>query len=135
VRPLNKLAVRLKQQLISKRQHMKTKKEIKDEYKSIKFRVGIFQITNKKHNKIFLKTTSDLERAFNSDLFQLKAGMHSNQQLQNDWNNLGTEYFEFKIFDELKIKDTETPTEINQELNELLEIHLTELKSNGQLLY
>jgi hypothetical protein len=76
---------------------MKTKKEIRDEYKSMKFRVGIFQIKNKKDDRIFLKTTSDLDRAFNSDLFQLKAGMHSNQQLQSDWNNLGTENFEFKF--------------------------------------
>jgi hypothetical protein len=114
---------------------MKTKKEIRDEYKSMKFRAGIFQIINKRDNRIFLKTTNDLDRAFNSDLFQLKAGLHSNLQLQNDWNNLGTENFEFKIFDELKIKDTETPNDINQELNHLLEIHLTELKSNGQHLY
>ena len=114
---------------------MKTKKEIRDEFKSIKFRVGIFQITNKKDNRIFLQTTLDIDRAFNSDLFQLKAGMHSNRQLQNDWNNYGTENFEFKIFDELKINDTDTPTEINHELNELLQLHLTELKSNGQYLY
>jgi hypothetical protein len=114
---------------------MKTKKEIREEYKSMKFRVGIFQITNKKDNRIFLKTTNDIDRAFNSDLFQLKAGMHSNLQLQNDWNNLGQENFEFKIIDELKIKDTKTSTDINQELNNLLEIHQAELKSNGQHLY
>ena len=114
---------------------MKTKKEIRNEYKSMKFRAGIFQIINKKENRIFLKTTSDLDRAFNSDIFQLKAGMHSNKNLQNDWNNLGLEIFEFKIFDELEVKDTETPTGINQDLKELLEMHLTELKKNGQLLY
>lgn len=114
---------------------MKTKKEIRNEYKSLKFRAGIFQIKNKKDNRIFLKTTSDLDRAFNSDIFQLKAGMHSNQQLQRDWNNLGADNFEFKLFDELMIKDSETPANINQELNELLEMHLTELKINGQDLY
>ncbi len=108
---------------------------MRDEFKSMKFRVGIFQIKNKKDDKIFLKTTLDLDRAFNSDLFQLKAGMHSNQQLQSDWNNLGIENFEFEIFDELKIKDTETPADINHELNELLKMHLTELKSIGQHLY
>lgn len=101
----------------------------------MKFRVGIFQITNTRENRIFLNASSDLDRAFNSDLFKLKAGMHSNQQLQNDWNKLGTEYFEFKIVDELKIKDTETPADINLELKELLAIHLNELKSSGQLLY
>lgn len=114
---------------------MKTKKEIRDEYKSMKFKVGIYQIKNKKDDKIFLKTTLDIDRAFNSDLFQLKAGMHSNKQLQSDWNSLGTENFEFTILDELKIKDTETPTDIVQELNELLKMHLSELKSNGQHVY
>lgn len=114
---------------------MKTKKEIKEAYKSMKFRVGIFQILNKKENKIFLNIASDLDKPFNSDLFQLKAGLHSNLQLQNDWNSLGTENFEFKIFDELKIKDTESPTDINKELKELLKMHLIGLKNNGQLLY
>ena len=114
---------------------MKTKKEIRGAYKSMKNRVGIFQIVNKKDNRIFLEITSDIDRAFNSDLFQLKAGMHSHQQLQNDWNNLGTENFEFRIFDELKIKDTLTPANINKELKELLAMYITELKTSGQLLY
>ena len=92
-------------------------------------------ITNKNDDWLFLAITYDLDRAFNSDLFQLKAGMHSNPQLQKDWNNLGAENFEFKIFDELKIKDTEMLVDINQELKELLEMHLTELKNKGQLFY
>ena len=114
---------------------MKTKKEIKTEYKTMKFRAGIFQIINKKDHRMFLNTSADLDRAFNSDLFQLKAGMHSNPQLQNDWNSLGADNFECKILDELKLKDTDTPILIRQELKELLEMHLLELKSKGQLLY
>ena len=114
---------------------MKTKKELKQEYKSMKFRQGIFQIINKHENRIYLQTTSDLDRAYNSDIFQLKAGMHSNKILQNDWNVLGSELFEFKTYDELIVKDTATPTEIKQHLKELLEMHLADLKKNGQLLY
>ena len=114
---------------------MKTKKELKKEYKLIKFNVGIFQILNKKENRTYLQISLDLDRAFNSDLFQLKAGMHSNIALQNAWNSLGPDNFEFKIFDELKVNETSTASEISQELKVLLEIHLTELKGNGQLLY
>jgi hypothetical protein len=114
---------------------MKSKKEMRNEYKSMVFSAGIFQIINKTENRIYLQTSSDLERAFNSDLFKLKAEMHSNKNLQNDWNILGSEAFEFKIFDELKTKDAATPKEINQDLKELLEMHLMELKKNGQLLY
>ena len=114
---------------------MKTKKELKAEFRSFKFRAGIFRILNKAENKIYLQTSSDLDRAFNSDLFQLNARMHSNQALQNDWNNLGPESFEFDVFDEIKVKETANPQEINKDLKELLELHLTELKKHGQLLY
>jgi hypothetical protein len=114
---------------------MKTKKEIKDEYKSMKFRAGIFQIVNKKDNKIWLNTSTDLDRAYNSDLFQLNAGMHSNNALQEDWNKLGADSFDFGIVDELHIKDGETPTDIKKELKALLEMHLMEMSSQGQLFY
>ena len=56
---------------------MKTKKELKAEFRSLKFRAGIFRILNKAENKIYLQTSSDLDRAFNSDLFQLNARMYS----------------------------------------------------------
>jgi hypothetical protein len=114
---------------------LKTQKEIKKEYKSMKFRAGIFQIINTREKRIYLQTTLDLDRAYNSDTFQLKAGMHSNSNLQNDWNRLGAEAFAFKPLDELKVKDTATPQEINRDLKELLQMHLAEMKKEGQLLY
>lgn len=114
---------------------MKSKKELRNEYKAMKFRAGIFQIINTKDNKIYLQISNDLDRAFNSDMFQLKAGLHSNKTLQNDWNKLGQENFEFRVFDELKLKDTATPYEIKKDLKELLEIHKNELKLKGQQLY
>jgi len=114
---------------------MKTKKELKSEYKSMTFRAGIFQLINKQNNRIYLQPTTDLERGFNSDLFQLKARMHSNKALQDDWNNFGSGNFEIKTFDELNVKEASTPAEINEELKILLEMHLTDLKRKGQLLY
>ncbi len=114
---------------------MKTKKERKEAYKSMKFRAGIYQIKNIRDDRILLKTSADLERAFNSDLFQLTAGMHSNPRLQDDWNKAGAENFEFSIFDELKINDSEAPADINKELKALLELHLAELKSRAVRLY
>lgn len=101
----------------------------------MKFRVGIFQIVLKGENKSFLKTSTDLERAFGSDIFQLNAGLHSNACLQNDWNRLGPDAFECKVFDELKVDDTASPTEINCELEALLEMHLEEMRKSGQAMY
>ncbi len=130
-----KLAVRNYNNLRIKQNSMKTKKELKEEFKSIKFRVGIYQILNKVENKMFLQTSLDLDRAHNSDIFQLKEGMHSNKTLQKNWDNLVPQAFEFNTFDEPKIKETEDAQEINKDLKELLEMHLIELKRNGQLLY
>lgn len=114
---------------------MNTKKENKNAYKQMKFRAGIFQIKNLKDNKLFLKTSTDLDRAYNSDLFQLKLGSHRNQELQNDWNTIGSDNFEFSILDELKLKETETDSEKQKDLKELLEIHQADLVKKGIRLY
>jgi hypothetical protein len=114
---------------------MNSKKENRTAYKAMKFRQGIFQIKNQKDNRIFLQTCSDLDRAFNSDLFQLKANLHYNKILQNDWNTLGPDNFELSVLDELKIADTATPLEIRNDLAELLHIHKKELQEKGQLFY
>ena len=114
---------------------MNTKNKNKNAYKQMKFRAGIFQIKNLKNNKLFLKTSTDLDRAFNSDQFQLKLGSHKNKELQNDWNTYGSDNFEFGVFDELKSKETATESEIKTDLKELLELHRMDLLKNGNILY
>ena len=114
---------------------MNIKKENKNAYKQMKFRVGIFQIKNLKSNKLFLKTSTDLDRAYSSDQFQLKMGLHSNDELQKDWNLLGADSFEFTIFDELKINETASEPEIKSELKELLKLYQKDLLEKGIILY
>lgn len=114
---------------------MQTKKEIKDAYKSLKFRAGIFQIKNTLNDRIYLQITTDLDRAYNADLFKLNACMHPNKSLQKDWNEFGANNFEMTLYDELAVKDTLTPAEIQQELKALLEIHILELKNTGKYVY
>lgn len=114
---------------------MKTRKELQNEFKLMKPRAGILQIINRLENKVFLQISSDLDKAFNADIFKLNAGMHSNKDLQNDWNNLSSESFEFKILDDLRLNDAETPEQIKADLNVLLEIHKNEMKIKGQSVY
>ena len=114
---------------------MNSKKENKNAYKQMKFRLGIFQIKNLKNNKLFLKTCMDLDRAYGSDLFQLNTGLHTNTELQNDWNTLGAESFEFAIFDELNMKENATDSEIRKELKEFIKLHKNDLIEKGNLLY
>lgn len=114
---------------------MNTKKENRNAYKQMKFRIGIFQIKNLTNNKIFLNTSTDLDRAFNSDQFQLKMGLHSNKELQNDWNVLGSEAFEFCVLDELKTKESATEIENKNELKDFFEMQRIELLEKGITLY
>jgi hypothetical protein len=116
-------------------QNMNTKKEIRNSYKQLKFRAGIFQIKNSKTNRLFLKTSTDLDKAFNSDKFQLKAGLHTNSDLQNDWSALGADSFEFEVLDELKFGETATELEIRKDLKEFLALHCKQLLENGAILY
>jgi len=101
----------------------------------MKFRAGVYQIKNLENNKLFLKTTSDLDRAFNSDLFQLKLGSHKNSVLQNDWNTMGSENFEFSILDERSFKETASALEIQNDLKELLALHRSNFLNIGVILY
>lgn len=114
---------------------MKSKKELRNEYKLMKLRVGVFQIIHRKENKMFLQTSTDLDSDFNSDIFKPNSGLHSNKSLQSDWDEYGSESFELEILDELKVKDTATTEEIRKDLEDLLEIHKAEMKLNGQALY
>lgn len=114
---------------------MNSRKDSISEYKCKKFKAGLFQIKNLSTSKIFIKQSPDLERAYNSDRFQLKAGMHSNVALQQDWNTLGETTFEFSILDEYNAKDDITPAQLNNELAELLKMHKAELTATGVILY
>lgn len=114
---------------------MKTKKELRNEFRIMKFRAGIFGIVNRLNSRIFLQSSTDLDRAFNSDVFQLKAGMHQNAQLQKDWIELGSDAFDFIIIDELKTDETDTPDKINRDLKELLQLNRGAISQKQTLLY
>ncbi len=81
---------------------MKSNKELKDAYKQMKFRKGVFQVRNTVNNKILVGSSTDLDRAWNSHKTQLKYGNHPCTALQNDWNQLGEEHFRYEIIEELK---------------------------------
>lgn len=101
----------------------------------MEFRAGIFQIRNLKTNRLFLKTSQDLDRAFNSDHFQLRLGGHRNKALQSDWNALGEENFEFSIVDTLTPDESGKITDITKQLKSFLEMYKAEFEADGVELY
>jgi len=110
---------------------VKSHKELKEEYRRKKFRMGVFKIVNNTNGKIFVGSTTDLDAAWNSHRFRLKAGLHGNTALQNDWNQSGVENFAYEIVEVLELKN-EAETDPGSELKALEELLMDELQPFGE---
>ncbi len=106
---------------------MKTRKELREEFRLIKYRMGVFRITNQVNGKVFIGSSVDLVAIWHAQKFQLNAGIHSNEQLQKDWNLFGQEAFSYDILEELCQKEGET-LDIGSELSALEALVTEELQ-------
>ena len=111
---------------------MKTRKELKEAYKSMKFKMGVFQVRNTANGKIFIDSSTDLERIWNRHRTQLKFGGHPNQKLQEDWRKYGEEAFVYEILDQLPESDDRSPADISRELKALEDMYVEELQPFGE---
>ena len=75
---------------------MKTRRELKEEYKAMKFAMGVFQIRNKMNGKIFIGSSLDLKAIWYAQKLQLDMGIHPNSGLQDDWKVFGPENFSYE---------------------------------------
>ena len=106
---------------------MKTKKELKDAYKQMKFPTGVFQIKNIRNSKVLIDNSVDMESKWRRHKMELKFGNHRNKALQKDWNEFGEDDFVFEVLSELK-QDEEDNTNYNRELKSLQEMVIAELQ-------
>ncbi|HHH53750.1 MAG TPA: GIY-YIG nuclease family protein, partial [Bacteroidetes bacterium] len=81
---------------------MKIRKEIKEEYKQMKFPMGVFQIRNISNNKVLIDYSINMNSKWNRHKMELKFGNHKNHELQKDWVEKGEDNFVFEILSELK---------------------------------
>jgi len=105
---------------------MKTKKELKAEYKQYQAQMGVFQILNKTNGMILIEGATDMSAKWNRHRTELRFGSHRNKKLQNDWQTMGEENFEYSIVSELKV-DEDDSIDLNDEIKLLLEMVLEEL--------
>ena len=105
---------------------MKTKKELKEEYKQMKIPMGVFQIKNIKNNKFLIDHSIDMESKWNRHKMELKFGNHRNRSFQKEWNEYGEENFVFNVLSELK-KSEEENINYNKELKTLQNLVIEEL--------
>ncbi len=106
---------------------MKTRKELKEEYKQKKFRIGVFQIRNTVNNKLFIDSSTDLVAIWNRQRMELNFGSHPNLALQKEWKEFGEEKFVYEIVDELKQTDDETK-DYKKDLKAFKEMYLEKLQ-------
>ena len=110
---------------------MKTRKELKDEYKQMTPRMGIFAIKNNSNGKIYVARATNLDLIWNAEKFKLDAGGHFNRDLQNDWKETGGENFAFEILHELKNSD-DPSVDARTDLIALEELALDDMQPFGE---
>lgn len=110
---------------------MKSKEELKREYKERRKPAGIFQIRNKGNGKLLLGSSMNLEGPLNAHKFMLTIGRHQNEALQRDWNEFGADQFEFEILEVVKVKD-DPSFRVEDELTLLEQIWAEKLRPFGE---
>lgn len=110
---------------------MKTRKELKEEYKLMKFKMGVFQIKNRINGKLFIGSSTDLNAIWHAQKLQLDLGIHQNDNLQKEWTEFGVENFIYEIREELIQKD-DKPLDFAKEVRALEELIIGEVQPFGE---
>jgi hypothetical protein len=109
----------------------KTKKQLKEDYKLMKFKAGVFGIRNTVNNKLYLGSSVNMDAMWNRSRVQLDFGSHPNAELQDDWKSIGKDKFAFEIISEIKQKD-DGIQDVAKEVKDLELLYLDELKPFGE---
>lgn len=113
---------------------MKTRKELKNEYKQMEPPMGVFQVRNVVNNKVLIDSSTDMNSKWNRHKTELRFGSHRNKALQEDWNKNGEKGFSFEILSELK-RENEEGINDQKELRELMEIIIEDLNIDEEQMY
>lgn len=110
---------------------MKSKKDIKKEYKERAKPAGVFQVKNIVNGKVLLGSSLNLEGPLNGQKFMLTIGAHRNKVLQQEWNEYGADKFILEILEAVKVKD-DPNFNLSDKLTLLEQIWLEELQPFGE---
>ena len=114
--------------------NMKTKKELKDEYKQMKITMGVFQIKNIISNKRLIDNSIDMMSKWNRHKMELIFGSHRNRVLQKDWNDKGEDNFVFEVLSELK-RENEENINYKKKLQSLQNMVIEKLNIKAENIY
>ncbi len=110
---------------------MKSKQDIKREYREREKPAGVFQVKNTVNGKVLLGSSKNLEGPLNGHKFMLSIGHHQNKELQKEWNEYGGDKFVFEILEVVQVKN-DPNFSLEDELTLLEEIWLDKLQPFGE---
>jgi hypothetical protein len=110
---------------------VKSKQDIRREYKEHQKPAGVFQVKNTANGKVLLGSSMNLEGPLNMHQFMLTSGHHRNTALQSDWNTFGPDKFVFEILEVVEIK-SDPNFNLDDELTLLEQIWIEKLEPFGE---
>jgi group I intron endonuclease len=84
--------------------------------------VGIYKITNKINNKVYIGESQNIERRWEEHKKHLKEGKHHSYKLQQDYHLYGEDNFEygFKNFEFLILETSEDADYLDKKKKEIM---------------
>ena len=67
--------------------------------------VGIYKITNKINNKVYIGKSKNISRRWHEHIKSWELGLHHSYKLQEDWNKYGVVNFTFEVIEICKKED------------------------------
>ena len=110
---------------------MKSREDIKREYRERQKPAGIFCIKNISSGRLLLGSSLNLEGVLNRHKFMLSINQHPNKKLQHDWNEQGPDKFIYETLEVIEVKE-EAGFNINDELTLLEQIWIEKLNPFGK---
>jgi hypothetical protein len=84
---------------------MKTRKELKQDYRNLKPPMGVFVIRNLTNGRFLLHASLNLTGGMNRLKVEITPSTAPNVELLRDWKTMGPEAFEIRVLDVLEPRD------------------------------
>lgn len=108
---------------------MSRRKELITMYKNTWKPHGVYCFRNKKNGKMLIGISQNLSQIENRIRFELRMGSSYFSTLQKDWNEMGSDSFEFLVLEELKEQKQNPNFDYVDALESLLETYLEKYQS------
>lgn len=109
---------------------MKTRSELKRDYKQSTPAMGVFVIRNLRNGRFLVHAARNLQGGMNRLRVEITPSTNPNAELLADWQAMGKEAFEIRVLDELEPKD-EPGWDPAADLEELKAMWIAKLTAEG----